>query len=166
MTVTETAIPDSGLRITTEVKAQSAADREVREPDIVIKDCNLSYGDNHVLHDITMDMEDRRVTALIGPSGCGKSTLLRCLNRMNDLIDNVKVTGSIKVKGLDINAASDRRDRGAAPGGHGLPEVEPLPEVDLRERGLRPAHRRDQRQGHPRRGLRAARSRGRPSGTR
>ena len=106
MTVTDTAIPDTGLRIQTEVKAQSAADREVREPDIVIKDCNLSYGDNHVLHDITMDMEDRRATALIGPSGCGKSTLLRCLNRMNDLIDNVKITGTIKVKGLDINAAS------------------------------------------------------------
>ena len=106
MTVTDTAIPDTGLRIQTEVKAQSAADREVREPDIVIKDCNLSYGDNHVLHDITMDMEDRRATALIGPSGCGKSTLLRCLNRMNDLIDHVTITGTIKVKGLDINAAS------------------------------------------------------------
>ena len=106
MTVTDTAIPDTGLRIQTEVKEQSAADREVREPDIVIKDCNLSYGENHVLHDITMDMEDRRVTALIGPSGCGKSTLLRCLNRMNDLIDNVKVTGTIKVKGLDINSAT------------------------------------------------------------
>ena len=106
MTVTDTAIPDTGLRIQTEVKEQSAADREVREPDIVIKDCNLSYGENHVLHDITMDMEDRRATALIGPSGCGKSTLLRCLNRMNDLIDNVKVSGTIKVKGLDINAAT------------------------------------------------------------
>ena len=106
MTVTDTAIPDTGLRIQTEVKAQSAAAREVREPDIVIKDCNLSYGDNHVLHDITMDMEDRRATALIGPSGCGKSTLLRCLNRMNDLIDHVKITGTIKVKGLDVNAPS------------------------------------------------------------
>jgi phosphate transport system ATP-binding protein len=106
MPVTETAAPDSGLRITTEVKAQTAADLAVREPDIVVKDCNLSYGDNHVLHDITMDMEDRRVTALIGPSGCGKSTLLRCLNRMNDLIDNVKITGTIKVKGLDVNAAA------------------------------------------------------------
>jgi signal transduction histidine kinase len=62
MTVTDTAIPDTGLRIQTEVKEQSAADREVREPDIVIKDCNLSYGDNHVLHDISMDIEDRRAT--------------------------------------------------------------------------------------------------------
>ena len=99
-------MPDTGLRIQTEVKEQSAADREVREPDIVIKDFNLCYGENHVLHDITMDIEDRRVTAFIGPSGCGKSTLLRCLNRMNDLIDNVKITGTIEVKGLDINAAT------------------------------------------------------------
>jgi phosphate transport system ATP-binding protein len=96
----------AGIRIATEVKEQDAAAREVREPDIVIKDCNLSYGDNHVLHDISMDIEDRRVTAFIGPSGCGKSTLLRCLNRMNDLIDNVTITGEIRVKGLDINAPS------------------------------------------------------------
>ena len=75
-------------------------------PDIVCRNVNLAYGDNHVLHDITMDMDDRRVTALIGPSGCGKSTLLRCLNRMNDLIDNVRIWGEIKVKGLDINARS------------------------------------------------------------
>jgi phosphate transport system ATP-binding protein len=106
MNVTDTATPDTGLRIATEVKAQSAADREVRDPDIVIENVNLSYGDNHVLHDISMEIEDRRATALIGPSGCGKSTLLRCLNRMNDLIDNVKITGSIKVKGLDVNAAT------------------------------------------------------------
>jgi phosphate transport system ATP-binding protein len=72
----------------------------------VIKDVNLSYGENHVLHDITMEIEDRRVTALIGPSGCGKSTLLRCFNRMNDLIDDVRISGRIEVKGLDINAAA------------------------------------------------------------
>ena len=94
----------TGIRIATEVKEQDAAAREVRAPDIVIKDVNLSYGDNHVLHDISMDVEDRRVTAFIGPSGCGKSTLLRCLNRMNDLIDHVKITGEIRVKGLDVNA--------------------------------------------------------------
>jgi phosphate transport system ATP-binding protein len=99
-----TAARDTGLRIKTEVKSQDPSAIEVREPDIVVKDLNLSYGDNHVLHDITMDMEDRRVTALIGPSGCGKSTLLRCINRMNDLIDDVKVWGTLHVKGLDINA--------------------------------------------------------------
>jgi phosphate transport system ATP-binding protein len=101
---TGAATPDSGLRIRTEVKAPSATASEGRAPDITIRNANLSYGDNHVLHDISMDIDDRRVTAFIGPSGCGKSTLLRCLNRMNDLIDNVKITGEIIVKGTDINA--------------------------------------------------------------
>ena len=105
----QTTAPDTGLRIKTEVKFQdtgSAPPAPGGEPDIVCRKVNLSYGDNHVLHDVTMDMEDRRVTALIGPSGCGKSTLLRCLNRMNDLIDNVTITGEIRVKGQDINAPS------------------------------------------------------------
>jgi phosphate transport system ATP-binding protein len=102
----KTTAPDTGLRIKTEVKVQDpgASPAAGGEPDIICRSVNLAYGDNQVLHDITMDMEDRRVTALIGPSGCGKSTLLRCLNRMNDLIDNVKVWGEIRVKGLDINA--------------------------------------------------------------
>src|SRR5207247_229502 len=98
----EAKTADSGLRIRTEVKAQGRASAEAREADIVIEDLNLSYGDNHVLHDISMDIEDRRVTAFIGPSGCGKSTLLRCLNRMNDLIDDVRITGAIRIAGTDI----------------------------------------------------------------
>jgi phosphate transport system ATP-binding protein len=104
----ETIVADNkpAIRISTEVKAQDPASAETRSPDIVIKDVNLSYGDNHVLHDISMDIEDRRVTAFIGPSGCGKSTLLRCINRMNDLIDDVRITGEVRVKGLDINAAT------------------------------------------------------------
>ena len=102
----KTSVPDSGLRIRTEVQAEGPGVAPARDaaPDIICKAVNLTYGDNHVLHDITMDMDDRRVTALIGPSGCGKSTLLRCLNRMNDLIDNVRIWGEIRVKGLDINA--------------------------------------------------------------
>jgi len=103
---TKTTAPDSGLRIRTEVKGRDPASVGDSAPDIVCKVVNLAYGDNHVLHDITMDMDDRRVTALIGPSGCGKSTLLRCLNRMNDLIDNVKIWGEIRVKGLDVNAVA------------------------------------------------------------
>jgi phosphate transport system ATP-binding protein len=99
----KTTAPDTGLRIRTEVTAKPT-DSSPTAAEIVCRNVNLAYGDNHVLHDITMDMEDRRVTALIGPSGCGKSTLLRCLNRMNDLIDNVRVWGDIRVKGLDINA--------------------------------------------------------------
>ena len=103
---TKTTAPDTGLRIRTEVKAQAASAEPAGAPDIVCRSVNLAYGDNHVLHDISMEMDARQVTALIGPSGCGKSTLLRCLNRMNDLIDNVRVWGEIRVKGTDINATS------------------------------------------------------------
>jgi phosphate transport system ATP-binding protein len=101
----EERIMDTGLRIKTEVKAREQA-ATAAETGIVVKGVNLSYGENHVLHDITMDIDDKRVTAFIGPSGCGKSTLLRCINRMNDLIDDVRITGVLSVKGLDINARS------------------------------------------------------------
>jgi phosphate transport system ATP-binding protein len=106
MTQEVTTSTDRGLRIKTEVKAPEASAGTTRDAEITIKNVNLSYGDNQVLHDISMDIEDRRVTAFIGPSGCGKSTLLRCLNRMNDLIDNVTISGRILVKGLDVNAPS------------------------------------------------------------
>jgi phosphate transport system ATP-binding protein len=65
-------------------------------------DANLYYGDFHALKNISMKMEENTVTALIGPSGCGKSTYLRLFNRMNDLIDNVKITGQILVDDKDI----------------------------------------------------------------
>jgi phosphate transport system ATP-binding protein len=95
---------DSGIRIKTEVREPSVAAPADGAPAIVLRGLNLSYGPNHVLHDIGMDIADRRVTALIGPSGCGKSTLIRCLNRMNDLIDGTVITGTVRVKGQDIYA--------------------------------------------------------------
>jgi len=67
-----------------------------------IRNFNLWYGKSQALHDINMEIQKGEVTALIGPSGCGKSTLLRCLNRMNDLIDELRVSGEIKVDGFDI----------------------------------------------------------------
>ena len=69
-----------------------------------IENVNLSYGEKHVLKDVNIDIYKNKVTAFIGPSGCGKSTLLRCLNRMNDLIDGCKITGSIKYKNEEINS--------------------------------------------------------------
>jgi phosphate transport system ATP-binding protein len=95
--------PDQGLRIRTEVRAADEGG-EPAGTAIELHGVDLSYGQNHVLHDINMDIPEKQVTAFIGPSGCGKSTLLRCLNRMNDLIDDVHITGGIRVKGLDIYA--------------------------------------------------------------
>ncbi|MGB5093630.1 MAG: phosphate ABC transporter ATP-binding protein PstB [Parvibaculum sp.] len=68
-------------------------------PEITIKDFNLWYGAAQALYGISMDMTKGMVTSLIGPSGCGKSTLLRSLNRMNDLIDNLSVSGEIRLSG-------------------------------------------------------------------
>ena len=97
----------SPIRIQTEVSQKaSEPSREGVAPAIVAEKLNLSYGKNHVLHDISMEIEEKRVTAFIGPSGCGKSTFLRCFNRMNDLIDDVTISGKLQVNGLDINAAS------------------------------------------------------------
>ncbi len=71
---------------------------------IVTKDLNLYYGSNHALKGISLEIPENKVTALIGPSGCGKSTYLRTLNRMNDLIQGVKITGDVLIDGQDIYA--------------------------------------------------------------
>jgi phosphate transport system ATP-binding protein len=72
-------------------------------PMVEIESVNLWYGSKHALRDVSMSVPKQRITAYIGPSGCGKTTLLRCLNRMNDLIDNVRITGAIRIGGTDIN---------------------------------------------------------------
>ena len=69
---------------------------------ISAKNLNLYYGENHALKNINMDIKANTVTALIGPSGCGKSTFLKSLNRMNDLVDNVKITGEITLDNENI----------------------------------------------------------------
>ena len=73
---------------------------------IQVRDLNLYYGQNHALHGVDMDIKENSVTALIGPSGCGKSTFLKCINRMNDLVDNVRIEGSIEIDGENIYAPS------------------------------------------------------------
>jgi len=66
------------------------------------RNLNLWYGDNHALKDISIGIPENQITALIGPSGCGKSTFIRCLNRMNDLVDIVRIEGEILYNGVNI----------------------------------------------------------------
>jgi len=66
------------------------------------RDVQVWYADNHAIKDVSVEIEDKTVTAFIGPSGCGKSTFLRCINRMNDTIDICRVTGDILLDGEDI----------------------------------------------------------------
>lgn len=72
------------------------------ETKIVTTDLNLYYGSNHALKNINLDIYTNKITALIGPSGCGKSTYLKTLNRMNDLVDGVKIDGRVLIDGEDI----------------------------------------------------------------
>lgn len=71
---------------------------------ISVDGLNLYYGENHALKDVSMDIYENKVTAFIGPSGCGKSTFLKTLNRMNDLVEGVKITGKVQLDGEDIYA--------------------------------------------------------------
>ncbi len=83
--------------------ASAAGAGALESPLVEIEGLSLWYGAKPALRDITMAIPKHRITAYIGPSGCGKSTLLRCLNRMNDLIDGVRMTGTIRIGGTDIH---------------------------------------------------------------
>jgi phosphate transport system ATP-binding protein len=74
----------------------------IEKPAIRVDRLSLWYGDSLALDDISLDLAERRITAFIGPSGCGKSTLLRCINRMNDLVDGVRIAGQIRFGDRDV----------------------------------------------------------------
>ena len=69
---------------------------------ISVKDLNLYYGENHALKNVNMDIKRNAITAFIGPSGCGKSTFLKTLNRMNDLVENIRIEGTVELDGQNI----------------------------------------------------------------
>jgi phosphate transport system ATP-binding protein len=96
---TTPAPPALKTAVAVAAKADAAIDAP---PAIEIRDVNLFYGAKQALFDISMDIASRQVTAFIGPSGCGKSTLLRCINRMNDLIDDVRIEGTFLVNGQNL----------------------------------------------------------------
>ena len=72
-----------------------ALDPGIQDPILKIENLSLWYGEKRALHDISLEIPEKQITAFIGPSGCGKSTLLRCINRLNDLIDGVRTEGDI-----------------------------------------------------------------------
>jgi len=92
------AVVKQSLPEKSDIHAELAAEQHVLE----IKDFSLFYGENQAIHDITMNVPKGKITALIGPSGCGKSTLLRSVNRLNDLIDGVRIKGSMFLNGDSI----------------------------------------------------------------
>jgi len=71
---------------------------------IIVRDLNAWFGSAHVLHGIGVTIAPKAVTAVIGPSGCGKSTFIRCLNRMHEVVPGARVTGSVRVEGMDVYA--------------------------------------------------------------
>jgi len=81
---------------------ENAAPQPQHEIKMAARDVNVFYGDKQALFDVSLDIPDRSVTALIGPSGCGKSTFLRCLDRMNDVIEGCRVSGQITLDGQNI----------------------------------------------------------------
>lgn len=79
-----------------------ALDPGIENPILEIDALSLWYGEKRALHDVTIDVPERQITAFIGPSGCGKSTLLRCINRLNDLIDGVRIEGDLRFEGESV----------------------------------------------------------------
>ncbi|MEW5726336.1 MAG: phosphate ABC transporter ATP-binding protein PstB, partial [Pseudomonadota bacterium] len=82
--------------------ALSLPESDSRLAKVAARDVNVHYGDKHALKHVDLDIRAGEVKALIGPSGCGKSTFLRCVNRMNDMIENCRVTGSLTLDGDDV----------------------------------------------------------------
>jgi phosphate transport system ATP-binding protein len=91
------------MQVTASLNPHAAPAGIMESAMVEIEKLSLWYGTKQALRDVSMSVPKHRITAYIGPSGCGKSTLLRCLNRMNDLVDGVRTTGSIRIGGTDIH---------------------------------------------------------------
>lgn len=129
--------PCIAIQMADRTDTDSRARLIIDDPIVESRNVNLYYGKSRALVDITMDFPRGEVTALIGPSGCGKSTFLRCLNRMNDLIDGVRVEGSLRFEGQDLFDKTLDVIELRPPDRYGLPEGNAVSEIDLRKRGLR-----------------------------
>lgn len=100
-TGTTPGVQDSPMLVSRESR-QTVGDATVQNPRMTCRKVNVYYGDNHAIRNVSLDIGRNEVIAMIGPSGCGKSTFLRCLNRMNDTIEDCRITGEITLDGVDI----------------------------------------------------------------
>ena len=90
------------IRLAQALNPRMQAALDLGQPIVSIESLSLWYGEKRALKNISMSVPAQRITAYIGPSGCGKSTLLRCFNRMNDLVDGVRIEGKIRIGGIDV----------------------------------------------------------------
>ena len=97
-----------------------------------VKNLSVYYAKFRALKDIFLNIQDKKITAIIGPSGCGKSTLLRSFNRMNDLTPGCRMEGEIILDGADISCTERGCSVRPPPGWDGLPASESFPQVHLR----------------------------------
>jgi phosphate transport system ATP-binding protein len=96
-------VPETSSPLSVKPSGQASAVQLQEERSIIeVENVDFYYGSNHALKSINVEIPEKKATAFIGPSGCGKTTLLRCLNRMNDLVLNTRLTGSIKLDSKDI----------------------------------------------------------------
>lgn len=96
-------VPETSSPLSVKPSGQATATEVQEERSIIeVENVDFYYGSNRALKSINVEIPEKKATAFIGPSGCGKTTLLRCLNRMNDLVLNTRLTGSIKLDGKDI----------------------------------------------------------------
>jgi phosphate transport system ATP-binding protein len=96
-------VPETSNPLSVKPSGQATAAQLQEERSIIeVENVDFYYGSNHALKSINVEIPEKKATAFIGPSGCGKTTLLRCLNRMNDLVLNTRLTGSIKLDSKDI----------------------------------------------------------------
>jgi phosphate transport system ATP-binding protein len=96
------ALMAGNVGIATNLNPRAEAASIMESPMVEIDHLSLYYGEKLALKDVSMSVPKHRVTAYIGPSGCGKSTLLRCINRMNDLVDGVRILGNVRIGGTDV----------------------------------------------------------------
>ena len=96
------SLAPAAREIRVEVTPDDDTDETVAETVFDVENLNVHYGEFRAVTDVSLQINKREITAMIGPSGCGKSTVLRCFNRMNDLIENARVEGSIRFQGADL----------------------------------------------------------------